>query len=108
MPVLPRRGAAPRSARACGVQGVWHTPSWRLLGYHRQVRSAAPANVETKGSTNMPDNSVAESPRMRRLRADHQRMVELNARSDLIDVQTFGSPPERYIVTYHVPSVIGV
>jgi ubiquitin-protein ligase len=56
----------------------------------------------------MPDNSVAESPRMRRLRADHQRMVELDSRSDLIDVQSFGSPPERYIVTYHVPSVVGV
>jgi ubiquitin-protein ligase len=56
--------------------------------------------------------SVSESPRMRRLRADHQRMVELDARSDLIDVQSFsttpGIPPERYVVTYHVPSVVGV
>src|SRR5687767_7553812 len=30
-------------------------------------------------------SSVAESPRMRRLRADYQRMVELDARSDVID-----------------------
>jgi ubiquitin-protein ligase len=52
--------------------------------------------------------SVAESPRMRRLRADHQRMMELDSRSDLIDAQPFGSPPERYIVTYHVPSIVGV
>jgi ubiquitin-protein ligase len=54
--------------------------------------------------------SVSESPRMRRLRADHQRMMELDARSDLIDVKTLGGaagmPPERYVVTFHVPSVI--
>lgn len=57
-------------------------------------------------------SSVADSPRMRRLRSDHQRMVELDARSDLIDVQAFtatkGMPPERYIVTYRVPSIVGV
>lgn len=54
-------------------------------------------------------SSVNESPRMRRLRADHQRMMELDSRSDLIDVKVVGpTPPERYIVTYHVPSVVGI
>jgi len=57
-------------------------------------------------------SSVSDSPRMRRLRSDHQRMMELDARSDKIDVQSFsttkGMPPERYIVTYHVPSIVGI
>jgi ubiquitin-protein ligase len=57
-------------------------------------------------------SSVSQSPRMRRLRADHERMMEIDARSDLIDVQTVGArrgmPPERYIVTYHLTSVTSV
>lgn len=57
-------------------------------------------------------SSLSESPRVRRLRADHQRMMELAARSDLIKVKTMGivrgMPPERYIVTYKVRSVIGI
>ena len=54
---------------------------------------------------------VSDSPRMRRLRADHDRMMELAARSDLIKVKVLsavpGLPPERYLVTYKVPSIIG-
>ena len=53
-----------------------------------------------------------ESPRVRRLRADHQRMMELAGRSDLIEVKTMkapaGMPPEQYVVTFKVPSVIGI
>ena len=53
-------------------------------------------------------SKVSDSPRMRRLRADYERMMELDARSDLIDVEAVGpAPPERYIVTYKVKSVIG-
>lgn len=57
-------------------------------------------------------SSLSESPRVRRLRGDHQRMMELAARSNLIEVKTLdstpGMPPERYIVTYKVSSVTGV
>src|SRR5215470_15798188 len=37
-------------------------------------------------------SSLSESPRVRRLRADHQRMMELAGRSDLIEVKTMGAP----------------
>lgn len=57
-------------------------------------------------------SSLSESPRVRRLRADHQRMMELAARSNLIEVKavnsTPGMPPEHYIVTYKVRSVTGI
>jgi hypothetical protein len=53
-----------------------------------------------------------ESPRVRRLRADHQRMMELAGRSDIIEVKTGrtsgGMPPEQYVVTFKIPSVIGI
>ena len=53
-----------------------------------------------------------QSPRMRRLRADHQLMQELAARSDLIQVKAEsarpGLPPERYIITFKCKSIIGV
>ena len=57
-------------------------------------------------------SSVAGSPRMRRLRGDHDLMVELAARSDLISFKEVGArpgvPPERYIVTFACKSIIGV
>lgn len=57
-------------------------------------------------------SSLSEIPRVRRLRADHERMIELAARSNLIKIKTIesalGMPPERYIVTYKVNSVIGI
>ncbi|MBI3158042.1 MAG: hypothetical protein HYZ26_00395 [Chloroflexi bacterium] len=56
--------------------------------------------------------TIGESPRMRRLKADHQRMNELAAQSDLIEFQAIstrkGLPPERYIVTYRCKGIIGV
>ncbi|MFC1878289.1 ubiquitin-conjugating enzyme E2 [Chloroflexota bacterium] len=56
--------------------------------------------------------SINQSPRMRRLQADHQLMKELIARSSLIkfDAQSVrpGLPPERYIVTYKCIGIIGV
>jgi ubiquitin-protein ligase len=52
--------------------------------------------------------SLLNSPRMRRLQADYERMKELDARSDLIKVKSLGQiPPERYIVTYEVKSIVG-
>ncbi|HJR81218.1 MAG TPA: ubiquitin-conjugating enzyme E2 [Anaerolineales bacterium] len=56
--------------------------------------------------------SVAETPRMRRLRGDYELMVELAARSDLISFKSSSSnpnlPPERYIVTFKCKSIISV
>jgi ubiquitin-protein ligase len=57
-------------------------------------------------------NVVAESPRMRRLRADYELMQELSARTDLIAVTAQSPrpnlPPERYIVTFKCKSIVGV
>jgi hypothetical protein len=56
--------------------------------------------------------SVNQSPRMRRLRADHELMQELISRSDLIEFTARSSrkglPPERYIVTYKCKGIASV
>ena len=55
---------------------------------------------------------IGESPRMRRLKADHKLMKELVAQSDLISFKATslrkGLPPEKYIVTYKCKGVMGV
>ena len=83
---------------------------------------------ETLSSAGVPDNdrlmltaditagagsvSVADSPRMRRLKADYELMQELAARSDLISFKAISPlpnlPPERYIVTFKCRSIIDV
>ena len=56
--------------------------------------------------------SVANTPRMRRLRGDYELMVELASRSDLISFTASSPnpnvPPERYIVTFKCKSIISV
>jgi ubiquitin-protein ligase len=56
--------------------------------------------------------SVADTPRMRRLRADHELMLEMAARSDLISFKASASrpnlPPERYVVTFKCKSIVDV
>ncbi|RLD03837.1 MAG: hypothetical protein DRI65_12010 [Chloroflexota bacterium] len=56
--------------------------------------------------------SLDQSPRMRRLRADHKRMLDMAAQSDLIEFKTTearkGLPPERYIVTYKCKGILSV
>lgn len=56
--------------------------------------------------------SVGESPRIRRLKADLERMQELAAQSDLIEFKAIserrGLPPERYIVTYKCKGITSV
>ena len=56
--------------------------------------------------------SVAQTPRMRRLHADHELMLELAARSSLISFTASSSrpnlPPERYIITFKCKSIVGV
>lgn len=55
---------------------------------------------------------MAGTPRMRRLRADHDLMLELAARSDLISFTASASrpnlPPERYIISFKCKSIVGV
>ena len=55
---------------------------------------------------------VADSPRLRRLRGDHERMSELAARSDLIRFEARperpGWPPERYLVSFACKGIVGV
>ncbi len=81
---------------------------------------------ETLADANVPENdrlmvtaditaggsSVADTPRMRRLRADHELMLELASRSDLISFTASASrpnlPPERYIVSFKCKSIVGV
>jgi len=56
--------------------------------------------------------SLDQSPRMRRLKADHKRMKELASQSDLIEFKSKSSrkglPPERYTVTYKCKGIVGV
>jgi len=53
-----------------------------------------------------------QSPRMRRLRADHELMKELSSRSDLISFETRVArpnlPPETYIVTFKCKGILDV
>ncbi len=55
---------------------------------------------------------LMQSPRMRRLLGDYERMLELAARSDLIRFEALpvhpGMPPERYIVTYGCLGITGL
>lgn len=56
--------------------------------------------------------SVSQSPRIRRLKADLERMQKLAAQSDFIEFKAMserrGLPPERYIVTYTCKGIVGV
>ncbi|MDK2980382.1 MAG: hypothetical protein PWQ55_729 [Chloroflexota bacterium] len=56
--------------------------------------------------------SVNSNPRLRRLRKDYELIQEIDARSDLIQVNAksehAGLPPERYIITYKCKGVVGV
>lgn len=81
---------------------------------------------ETLAEATIPDNdrlmltaditagsmSVAETPRMRRLRGDYELMAELGSRSDLISFKASSPnpnlPPERYIVTFKCKSIVAV
>jgi ubiquitin-protein ligase len=56
--------------------------------------------------------SVDSNPRLRRLRKDYELIQEIDARSDLIQVnaksERVGLPPERYIITYKCKGVVGI
>ena len=104
-------------------------PDGRPMGYRLDSKALGRElkDSETLSTAGIPDNdrlmltaditaggviSVAGSPRMRRLKADHDLLQELSARSDLISFKAVGArpgtPPERYIVTFKCKSIIDV
>lgn len=103
-------------------------PDGRPMGYRLDSKALGReiSETETLAEAGIPENdrlmltaditagavSVSDSPRMRRLRADQQRMQELAAQSNLIDFKATparrGLPPETYIVTYKCRGVVGV
>lgn len=103
-------------------------PDGRPMGYRLDSKALGRELLEkeTLAEANVPDGdrliltaditagagSLDQSPRMRRLRADHELIQELAARSDLISIQAKsafpGMPPERYIVTFKCKSIIGI
>jgi ubiquitin-protein ligase len=104
-------------------------PDGRPMAYRMDSKALGRElkDVETLADASIPDNdrlmltaditagagtSVAETPRMRRLRGDYELMRELDARSDLISFKSTSTnpnlPPERYIVTFKCKSIIAV
>jgi len=105
-------------------------PDGRAMAYRLDSKALGRElkDEETLSSASVPNNdrlmltaditagagstSVADSPRMRRLKADYELMQELAARSDLISFKAISPlpnlPPERYIVTFKCKSIIDV
>lgn len=103
-------------------------PDGRPMGYRMDSKALGKelSEDETLAEAGVPDDDrlmltaditagaikIDQSPRMRRLRADYQRMEELAARSDFISFKAKsvkkGLPPERYIVTYTCKGIVTV
>jgi ubiquitin-protein ligase len=103
-------------------------PDGRPMAYRMDSKALGRElnETETLAEANIPENdrlmltaditagsmSVADTPRMRRLRGDYELMRELDARSDLISFKASATnpnlPPERYIVTFKCKSIVAV
>ena len=105
-------------------------PDGRPMGYRLDSKALGRElqETETLADASVPDDdrlvltaditagggkiSIDQSPRMRRLRADHKRMADMAAQSDLIEFKTTearkGLPPERYIVTYKCKGIVSI
>ena len=103
-------------------------PDGRPMGYRLDSKALGRElqEDETLSSAHVPEEdrlilttditagkvSVDKSPRMRRLRADYERMRELEGRTSLISFEAQsvrkGVPPERYIVTFRCKSIVAV
>ncbi len=104
-------------------------PDGRPMGYRLDSKALGRElqEDETLGDAGVPDDdrlvltaditaggkiALDQSPRIRRLKADHKRMQDMAAHSDLIEFKTKsqrkGLPPERYIITYKCKGIIGV
>lgn len=46
--------------------------------------------------------------RVKRLFAEWERMQMLNSNSKLITIESYGNPPEKYIITYHCKGLIWI
>ena len=44
--------------------------------------------------------ALFDTPRTRRLKADYESLKAIKENSTIVDFQSFGDPPERYLVTY--------
>ena len=103
-------------------------PDGRPMGYRLDSKALGRElrEEETLATAKVPQNDrlllttditagsapLDQSPRVRRLRADLERMKELVARSALISFETVGTasglPPERYIVTFRCKGIASV
>ena len=103
-------------------------PDGRLMAYRMDSKALGPElkEDETFAEAGIQDNdrllltaditagatSVAETPRMRRLRGDYELMAELSSRSALISFRASSThpnlPPERYIVSFKCKSIVSV
>ncbi len=104
-------------------------PDGRPMGYRLDSKALGRElqETETLAEAGVPDDdrivltaditaggkiALDQSPRMRRLKADHKRMRDMAAQSDLIEFKTKsprkGLPPERYVVTFKCKGIVGV
>ena len=81
-------------------------------GVPRDDRLILTADITAGAAIDRRVNRLDQSPRVRRLRADYDRMRELEARSDLIHVEASpvraGLPPERYFITFTCKGIVSV
>jgi len=103
-------------------------PDGRPMGYRLDSKALGRelAENETPEAAKIPNDdhliltaditagaiSLNQSPRMRRLQADYQLMMDLASRSDLIEFEARpprpGLPPERYLITYRCRGIYSV
>jgi len=103
-------------------------PDGRPMGYRLDSKALGRelAEDQTLADAGVPENdrlvltaditaggvSIEKSPRIRRLRGDHKRIIDLTAQSDLIEFEAqsprIGLPPDRYIITYKCKGVVSV
>ncbi len=103
-------------------------PDGRPMGYRLDSKALGRelTEEETLASALVPDEDrlilttditagsvkLDQSPRMRRLRGDYERMRQLEGRSSLIEFEAQsirkGVPPERYVVTFRCKSIVGI
>ncbi len=103
-------------------------PDGRPMGYRLDSKALGRelTEDETLASADVPEEdrliltaditaggvTLDQSPRMRRLRGDYERMRELEGRTSLISFEAQsihkGVPPERYIVSFRCKSIVGV
>jgi ubiquitin-protein ligase len=123
---VPASDVSPSQARAVAAPAARLEAKESAYRLHSLTLGRALSQDETLGSAGVPEGdrlvlaveitaravAMGESPRIRRLRADHVLMQELDARSDLISVRAITARPslpvERYIVSFQCKSIVDV